>query len=166
MVAFGVVFAVSEFRLERFREHPSGVSYQSLLDVALPGAGEDLYVSRVLQQGCGRRVDFVEYVTCRQRAMQAGGRALRTADDIANAWYSLSMLSASQNDITGTRRELMEAVQASPHWFKPHWALARLLAQTGETQQASAEASRAAFLDSNHDPEVVETLGELNVRLR
>lgn len=166
LVAFGAVSSVSEFRLERFRVHPNGTSYQSLLRVALPGAGEDLYVSRVLQQECGKLVDFVEYVTCRQQAMRAGARALRTADDIANAWYSISMLSATQNDIVGTRRQLTEAAKASPDWFKPHWALARLLSQTGETKQAATEAARAAFLDSNRDPEVVKTAGELSVRLR
>jgi hypothetical protein len=76
------------------------------------------------------------------------------------------MMSAAQNDIIGTRRELIETVQTSPNWFKPHWALAQLLAQTGETKQAFAEAARAAFLDSNRDPEVVKTLGELSARLR
>jgi hypothetical protein len=166
LVAFGAVYAVMEFRLDRFKENPGASSYQSLLEVSLPGAADDLYASRVLQQECGKRGSFVEYVMCTQQAVRAGGRALRTADDIANAWYSLAMLSASQNDIRGTRREIEAAVSASPNWFKPHWALARLLLQTGETRQANAEATRAGFLDSNRDPEVVKTLQDLTARQR
>jgi hypothetical protein len=153
-----------EFRLERFRENPGGTSYQSLLSVSLPGAAEDLYASRVLQRECGKQVSFAGYITCRQQALRAGARALRSADDIANAWYSLSMLSASQNDIVGTRRGIEAAAHASPNWFKPHWALARLLSQTGDTNRAAAEAVRAAFLDSNRDPEVVKTLLDLNAQ--
>jgi O-antigen ligase len=161
LMAFGTVYALMEFRLERFKDNPGGTSYQSLLAVTLPGAAEDLYASRVLQLQCGKGVSFVAYITCKQQAMQAGARALKSADDIANAWYSLSMLSASQNDIFGTRRGIEAASQASPNWFKPHWALARLLSQTGEAKEAAAEATRAAFLDSNRDPEVVKTLLEL-----
>jgi len=158
LMAFGAVYTLMEFRLERFKESPSAASYQSLLGVSLPGAAEDLYASRVLEQQCGKRASFVEHIVCQQQAMRAGARALKTADDIANAWYSLSMLSASQNDITGTRRAIEAASQASPNWFKPHWALAGLLSQTGHPKQATAEAIRAAFLDSNRDPDVVKTL--------
>ena len=93
-------------------------------------------------------------------------RALRSADDTANAWYSLSVLSAAQNEMIWTRKGLEQAELASPNWFKPHWALARLLSKTGETEQAAAEARRAAFLDANRDPEVVSTAAELTASRR
>ncbi len=166
LVAFGAVFTDSDFQLQRFREHPGESTYLAVVGTSLPGAGEDLYVSRILQQECGKYVSFMSYLTCRQQTMRASARALHTSDDVANAWYSISMLSAAQNDITGTRRGLEEAIRASPNWFKPHWALARLLSQTGETNQASSEAVRAAFLDSNRDPEVVDTLADLKTARR
>jgi O-antigen ligase len=166
LLVFAGLLAVSEFRMERFRAHPDEAAYQSVLKAALPGAGEDLYVSRVLQQQCGKGKTLAQFVMCWQQSMRAAGRALNTADDVANAWYSLATLSAAQNNEIGTRRGLIAAIQVSPNWFKPHWALARLLSQTGETQQALSEAARAAFLDSNRDPEVVETLTQLTARRR
>jgi hypothetical protein len=123
-------------------------------------------VSRVLQQQCGQKKTLAQFVTCWQQSLRAASRALHTADDIANAWYSLATLSAAQNNGIGTQRALIAAIKVSPNWFKPHWALARLLSQTGETDQALSEAARAAFLDSNRDPEVVETLTELTARRR
>jgi hypothetical protein len=165
-MAFGTVYGLMEFRLERFKESPGAASYQSLLDISLPGAAEDLYASRVLQQQCGKQASFVEYIVCQQQAMRAGARALKSADDIASAWYSLSMLSASQNDISGTRQAIEAASHASPNWFKPHWALAGLLSLTGDPKQATAEAIRAAFLDSNRDPDVVKTLLVLSAQAK
>ncbi len=166
LLAFAGFFTVSEFRMQRFRAHPDESAYQSVLSASLPGAGEDLYISRVLQQQCGKKKSLAQFVNCWQQSMRAAGRALYTADDLANAWYSLATLSAAQNNEIGTHRGLIAAIQVSPNWFKPHWALARLLSQAGETQQALSEAARAAFLDSNRDPEVVETLTELTARRR
>ncbi len=164
LAAFGTVLAVEDFRLQLFRTHPDETNYLSLLQVSLPGAGEDLYVSRVMQQECGKRVNFASYLACRQQAMRSAGRALGTSDDTANAWYSLSMMSAAQNEPVWTRKGLEQAELASPNWFKPHWSLARLLAGMGETGQAATEASRAAFLDANRDAEVVETAGQLTAQ--
>ncbi len=71
------------------------------------------------------------------------------------------MLNAGQRNIIGMRQGLENASRVSPNWFKPHWTLARLLSQAGEHQEAKAQAVRAAYLDSNRDPEVVETLSQL-----
>jgi hypothetical protein len=163
---FGVIVSVADVRLQLFRAHPGETAYTSAVAASLPGASEDLYVSRVLQPECAKRPDFQSFLICRQQVMRASGRALSTADDLANAWYNLSMLSASQNEIRWTRKGLEEATRVSPNWFKPHWALARLLSQTGDTGQATAEAARAAFLDASRDPEVVETATALNARLK
>jgi len=166
LAIFGGVLAISEYRLQQFSEHPGATAYLAMLSVSLPGAAEDLYVSRVLQQQCEKRSDFGAYLACRQQTMRASGRALRTSDDLANAWYNLSMLSAAENEMVWTRRGLEEAINASPNWFKPHWALAKFLSRTGETKQATVEAQRAAFLDSNRDPEVVRTAAELTASRR
>jgi len=128
---------------------------------SLPGAADDLYASRLLQLTCQKRTDVASYVGCIQQTLQAAARALKNDDDIANAWYNLAMLSAVQRNLAGTKQGLLEASKASPNWFKPHWTLANLLSQSGEKTQAKAQAERAAFLDSNRDSEVVETLAKL-----
>ncbi len=150
--------------MQEFSRQPDEAHYLAFERVSLPGAGEDLYASRVLQQVCAKRVNFTSFMLCRQQTMRASSKALKSSDDLANAWFSLSMLSAAQNEPIWTRRSLEEAIQVSPNWFKPHWALARFLWQTGDKTQAAAEATRAAFLDSNRDPEVVETAGQLTAR--
>ncbi|MBV8817103.1 MAG: hypothetical protein JO022_02030, partial [Acidobacteriaceae bacterium] len=47
------------------------------------------------------------------------------------------------------------------NWFKPHWALARLLAQSGRTAEALVEARLAVDCDGSKDAEVVATLRDL-----
>jgi hypothetical protein len=160
-LVLAVLLGVYEFRLQQFSRHPSEVSYRAMLRTSLPGAADDLYASRLLQLACQKRTDIASYVGCIQQTLQAAARALHTDDDIANAWYNVAMLSAVQKNLDGTRQGLLEASKASPNWFKPHWTLANLLSQSGEKTQAKSQAARAAFLDSNRDPAVVETLTKL-----
>ncbi|HVV47614.1 MAG TPA: O-antigen ligase family protein, partial [Bryobacteraceae bacterium] len=160
-LVFAGFLGVYEFRLQQFSRQPGEASYRRMLRASLPGAADDLYASRLLQLECQRRTGIASYVGCIQQTLQTAARALKTDDDIANAWYNLAMLSAVQKNLNGTREGLLEASRASPNWFKPHWTLANLLLQSGEKTQAKAQAARAAFLDSNRDPEVVETLTKL-----
>jgi O-antigen ligase len=160
-LAFAGFLGIYEFRLRQFSRQPSEVSYRAMLRTSLPGAADDLYASRLLQLACQKRTDVASYVGCIQQTLQAAARALHTDDDIASAWYNVAMLSAVQKNLQGTRQGLLEASKASPNWFKPHWTLANLLSQSGEKTQAKSQAQRAAFLDSNRDPEVVETVTKL-----
>jgi len=160
-LVFAGFLGVYEFRLQQFSRHPGEVSYRVMARTSLPGAADDLYASRLLQLTCQKRTDVASYVGCIQQTLQAAARALKNDDDIANAWYNLAMLSAVQRNLAGTKQGLLEASKASPNWFKPHWTLANLLSQSGEKTQAKAQAERAAFLDSNRDSEVVETLAKL-----
>lgn len=160
-LVFAGYLGIYEFRLQQFSRQPSEASYRAMLRTSLPGAADDLYASRLLQLACQKRTDIASYVGCIQQTLQAAARALHTDDDIANAWYNVAMLSAVQKNLQGTRQGLLEASKASPNWFKPHWTLANLLSQSGEKTQAKSQAQRAAFLDSNRDPEVVETLTKL-----
>ena len=53
------------------------------------------------------------------------------------------------------------AIASAPNWFKPHWALARLLYSTGRTGEARQEAALALDLDGRKDAEVVRTTSEI-----
>ena len=161
LIVFAAGFSVYEYRLEKFSIRPSEGAYQLVLGAALPGAADDLYASRLLQLECQKRTTLNSYVGCVQQMLQAAARGLRTDDDLANAWYNIAMLSAGQRNIYGTRQGLAKAMEVSPNWFKPHWTLALLLNEAGEKNQAQEQAVRAAFLDSNRDQEVVETLRKL-----
>jgi O-antigen ligase len=160
-LVFAGFIGVYEFRLERFSRHPDEASWRATLRASLPGAADDVYASRMLQLQCQKRTNVASYVGCIQQTLQAAARGLKTDDDLANAWYNIAMLNAAQRNLPGTRQGLIEASKASPNWFKPHWTLANLLSQTGERAEAKVHAARAAFLDSNRDAEVVETLAKL-----
>jgi predicted RNA polymerase sigma factor len=49
-------------------------------------------------------------------------------------------------------------MEASPNWFKPHWALAQLLQRSGRHTEALAEAQRAIDLDGGKAPEISQFL--------
>jgi len=78
-----------------------------------------------------------------------------------NAWYSLAQLAAAMNDSKTVESSLRAAILAGPQWFKPHWALARLLYSTGRTDEARKEAALALDLDGHKNAEVVETMTEI-----
>jgi Flp pilus assembly protein TadD len=94
-------------------------------------------------------------------ATRAAARATRSSDNPPNAWYNLGMFAAEQNDEARVEISLRTSALLAPNWFKPHWALAKLLALTGRGAEAKKEAERAFFLDAGKDPEVRETVGRL-----
>jgi O-antigen ligase len=143
----------------------AAAAYRSVLRWQLPGAGSDLGYSRAMQQLSARTPIFATRLLARQQALEAGVRAVRTAEDPQNAWYNLSTLLAGENDAAGVELALRNAIAWSPSWFKPHWALAQLLEITNRHQEALAEARAAVELDGGRDPEVSETWKMLQVSL-
>jgi O-antigen ligase len=161
-----VSIAITDFRFAKFQRNPSLTVYESAVKARLPGPGEDTYCSRILLNACESAQGIPARLECWRQAEQVAARAISSADDTANAWYNLAYFTASQNDARGTAKALGRAIQLYPNWFKPHWALAKLLSQTGDTARAAAEAERAAFLNANHDPEVLQTAKELRTKIR
>jgi len=131
--------------------------YRTVLRWAPWSATSDLAYSRAMQQAAARTPIFATRLQARQRALDAGIRAVRNADDRQNAWYNLALLLAEENDAAGAEQALRNAIAWAPRWFKPHWALARLLALSGRGAEAIEEARIAIQCDGGHDPEVSET---------
>jgi hypothetical protein len=71
------------------------------------------------------------------------------------------MLASAMNDSKTVESSLRSAILAGPHWFKPHWALARLLYSAGRTEEARTEAALALDLDGHKDSEVIATMAEI-----
>ncbi len=112
----------------------------------LTGEGADLWYSRKLAEASRSSPSVFLRLAASQRALEAAERATLTAADRQNAWYNLAMFQALRNNQNGTESCLRAAVRCAPNWFKPHWALARLLRQTGRSREASAEAALATKL--------------------
>ncbi len=165
VAVFVCLLAASDYRLALFQNHPGVNQYASLLRLPVPIAAEDIYCSRALSSLCRNAGSGTAQMECWRTATTAAARATRTADDSANAWYNLAQFTAAQNDISGTGMALDRAIAAAPNWFKPHWAKAALLAQTGDAGHARQEARQAEILDANHTPEFSGALAQLAARI-
>jgi O-antigen ligase len=124
----------------------------------LPGSAADLWYSRSLAAMMSNLPNPLVRTRAFAEAITAGERATSTAEDPFNAWYSLSALQAVTNDAAGVESSLQRAIAARPNWFKPHWALARLLYLENRGPEARAEAALALELNHGHDPEVTRSL--------
>jgi O-antigen ligase len=161
MVVADRMFAIAEQRMAAGDISGAAAEYTRFLRWQPAGAGSDLRYSLEMQQAALRTPIFVSRALAAQQAFEAGVRAVTTAEDRQNAWYNLAALFAVRNDASGTERALRNAIAWAPNWFKPHWALARLLALAGHNTEARTEAQLATQLDGGRDQEVTETLTKL-----
>jgi O-antigen ligase len=157
---FAVTLTIADFSLARFQRVSNDVAgsvalYEASRRRAMPGAAEDVYSSRRLATLCGTDAD------CRKTATEAAERATMSADNPPNAWYNLAMFSAEQDDASQVEKALRTSASLAPNWFKPHWALASLLAVTGRGAEARKEAEQAFVLDAGKDADVSQTFVEL-----
>ena len=153
--------ALTDRRIEAGDVPGAAQAYRTVQRWQPDGAGSDLRYSRAMQQLAIRAPLFATSQLAHQEALQAGIAATRTSEDRQNAWYNLATLFAANNDASSTERSLRNAIAWAPNWFKPHWTLAQLLELAKRHDQAVVEAALAAELDAGHDPEVAETLKQL-----
>jgi O-antigen ligase len=126
----------------------------------------DLYFSRRWATVAAEVPDAISKMRYSQLAVIAAMRATRDPEQRANAWYNLAAFAAIRNDHRAMEAALRTAVAAAPNWFKPHWTLARLLAETNRLDEARAEALRAVDLDAGKNPQVGETARQLGAESR
>jgi len=150
-------FAIAQKRIAMGDIAGASAAYRVALRWQLPGATSDLNYSRAMQQASAKSPIFTMRLLARQQALEAAVRAAGSAEDRQNAWYNLAALLAQQNDPAGTEHALRNAIAWAPNWFKPHWALARLLAIAGHGAEAIEEARIAMERDGGRDREVADT---------
>ncbi len=119
------------------------------------GSSDDLYFSRALVAASHRTS---------APAFHFAQRASITSEERQNAWYNLAEFYATRNDVSGLETCLRRSIQASPNWFKPHWALSQALLLSGRRDEGLAEAMRAADLDGGKDPEIAKFLQTVHHR--
>ncbi len=88
---------------------------------------DDLYFSRVLLAASRNASNPARARMEFQQAFIIARRAAKTSEEQQNAWYNLAWFYAAQNDAAGMEACLRRSVDASPNWFKSHWALAQML---------------------------------------
>lgn len=139
-------------------------SYSEYARWKLPGTAADLWYSRALFDLAGRTADPARRVQAVVRSGTAAMQATGTAEDPFDAWYHMAQLSAARNDAAGAEQALRAAIAAKPNWFKPHWALARVLALQGRREEARREAEIALRLDGGKHEEVERTLRDVGIQ--
>jgi O-antigen ligase len=128
----------------------------------LAGSSDDLYFSRALLGAFRTASNPARALIASQQAFIVARRAAETSEERQNAWYNLAEFYAAQNDAAGVEACLRRSVEASPNWFKSHWALAQVLLFAGRWMEARAEAVRAADLDGGKDVEIARFLQSLH----
>jgi O-antigen ligase len=125
------------------------------------GVTADLYFSRRWADAASKTQDPLEKLRLSALVIETARLATTMPEQRQNAWYNFAMLAAAMNDAKTVEASLHAAIQAGPQWFKPHWALARLLYSAGRTDEAHEEAKLALDLDGHKNAEVVATMGEI-----
>jgi tetratricopeptide (TPR) repeat protein len=126
------------------------------------GSSDDLYFSRALLAASRSASNPARRLMALQQALIAARRAAETSEERQNAWFNLAGFYATQNDAASVEACLRRSVEASPNWFKSHWALAQVLRFAGRRMEARAEAVRAADLDGGKNPEIAKLLQSLH----
>jgi O-antigen ligase len=138
-----------------------------------PGASADMWYSRASLQLAQKAQQPAVRLQALLQAQAAASRAPLTANDPFDAWYNLAAFDAMRGDLGGhmgndsaaVERDLRASIAARPNWFKPHWALARLLSLEARREEAGHEAELAVTLDGGKDAEVTHTLAEIRAYL-
>ncbi len=133
-------------------------AYRSSQRWHLAGSSDDLYFSRALLAASQTATKPAQELMASQYAFSTAQRAAESSEERQNAWYNLAEFFAARNDAPAVEACLRRSVDASPTWFKSHWALSQVLLLSGRRTEAVAEAERASDLDGGKDAEVAKFL--------
>jgi putative inorganic carbon (hco3(-)) transporter len=166
MVAFRMVQADAELgTAQRLMGHPDRRAtvraYQRAVEHRSTGVTADLYFSRAWAQIASTSPDVLSRLYFSQMAAESATLAVQSPEQLQNGWYNLAEIAATRNDSATVESSLRAAIETAPNWFKPHWALARLLQAQGRTGEAQLEARRVSDLYGGTDAEVSASLSEI-----
>jgi len=161
LVAADVTLARLRASLDAGNRSQAALLWESAKTQRAAGVTADLYFSRRWADAASKTQDPLEKLRLSALVIDAARLATTIPEQRQNAWYSLAQLAAAMNDSKTVESSLRAAILAGPQWFKPHWALARLLYSTGRTDEARKEAALALDLDGHKNAEVVETMTEI-----
>jgi hypothetical protein len=136
-------------------------AYQRAVGHRSSGVTADLYFSRAWAQIAARSPDVLSRLYFSQMAAESAALAVESPEQRQNGWYNLAELAAAREDGAAVETSLRGAIEAAPNWFKPHWALARLLYAQGRIPEAQSEARRVADLYAGQDAEVSTSVAEI-----
>ncbi len=146
--------------LDTGRYRSAAEQYGRVITLRRPSTA-DLYFSRRWAAAATQSTNIASKLSFSELANTAAVRATQSPEVSANAWYNLAAISAAGNRPQATETALRSAIAFAPNWFKPHWALARLLGLSNRRDEALTEAQRAAQLNGGKNAEVAATFGQI-----
>jgi tetratricopeptide (TPR) repeat protein len=161
LISADAAFATVQRDLDANDPHAAAEAYRLALAHPSTGVTADLYFSRRFAALAVASTNFEEKFYYSQIAAGAATLATHVPEGRQNAWYNMAILAAGRSDAAGVELCLRNTIAAAPVWYKPHWTLARLLANQGRTQEAEQEARQALDLNGGKDPEVASTIGQI-----
>jgi hypothetical protein len=161
LTAADLALAQVQRRLDANDARGAAEAYRQALNRSAGGVTADLDLSRRWAAVAMHASDTMSKLYYGQVATGVASLATKSPEQQQNAWYNLAIFEASANDARAVEYSLRAAISAAPVWYKPHWALARLLAKEDRLQEAEPEARRALYLDGGKDAEVVSTVNEI-----
>jgi tetratricopeptide (TPR) repeat protein len=161
LAAADLALAAVQRRLDANDLSGAAEAYRQALSRSGTGVTADLDLSRRWAAVAAHVSNPMSKIYYGQVAAGAASLATESPEQQQNAWYNLAILEASTNDARAVEYSLRAAIAAAPVWYKPHWALARLLEKEGRLPEAEPEARRALYLDGGKDAEVVSTVNEI-----
>lgn len=160
MVAADRALALTERSIASGETSSAAASFRRAVDLRDSGLTADLYFSRRWARAAADSHNVITKLYLGQLAAGAATLASEVPEGQANAWFNVAELSASRDDTGSVESALRSAIARSPNWFKPHWALARLLFLEGRKEEAYAESVKAMDLNRK-DREVASTLASI-----
>jgi hypothetical protein len=161
LVAADITLARIRSALEKSERGRAAKLWSSEKNRRSSGVTADLYFSRRWAAAAADAQDPLEKLRLTALVIEAAQLATTVPEQRQNAWFNFAMLGAALNDPKAVESSLRSAILAGPRWFKPHWALARLLYSSGRTAEARQEAALALDLDGHRDAEVIATTAEI-----
>jgi O-antigen ligase len=144
--------------LERGDLKAASATYRTSREWQWPGSYSDLWYSRALAQRAQTLTDLLPRMQVLQEGYTAAQWAVDTAEDRHNAFYNLAAYCAIAGESRCVESNLRYAIRWAPHWFKPHWTLARALQLAGRSEEAAKEGAIAIELSGGKHTEVTATL--------
>ncbi len=161
LVAADAALAAVERRLDANDARGAADAYRTALSRGGQNVTADLYFSRRWAMVARNAPNTFSKLYYAQVAVGTASLATKSPEQQPDAWYNLAIFEASTNDVRAVEYSLRASIAAAPVWYKPHWALARLLATEGRLGEAEPEARRALYLDGGKDAEVASTMNEI-----
>ena len=119
------------------------------------GMNTDIWLAQVMDLLSKNAPHMSERIVAMQVVLGASMRAAERSEQRPNGLYGVAAAHFSSGNFAAAESSAREAIQMAPRWYKPHWLLARVLAERGQKDGALRAARVAVRLNGGRDANIV-----------